>query len=75
MGLLEFLEWCEDLKMHPVLAVYAGYSLMQEHVNPGPDLEPYVQDALDEIGIRDRRDRHKMGRRARQGRPSGSRSS
>jgi alpha-N-arabinofuranosidase len=49
MGLLEFLEWCEDLKMEPVLAVYAGYSLMQEHVDPGPKLEPYVQDALDEI--------------------------
>jgi len=25
MGLLEFLEWCEDLKMDPLLAVYAGY--------------------------------------------------
>jgi len=49
MGLLEFLEWCEDLNMEPVLAVYAGYSLSQEHVNPGPDLEGYVQDALDEI--------------------------
>ncbi len=49
LGLLEFLEWCEDLKMQPVLAVYAGYSMKQEHVNPGPDLEPYVQDALDEI--------------------------
>jgi alpha-L-arabinofuranosidase len=49
MGLLEFLGWCEDLNMQPVLAVYAGYSLQQEHVNPGADLEPYVQDALDEI--------------------------
>ena len=49
MGLLEFLNWCEDLHMQPVLAVYAGYSLQQEHVNPGPDLEPYVQDALDEL--------------------------
>jgi alpha-L-arabinofuranosidase len=49
MGLLEFLEWCEDLKIQPVLAVYAGYSMKQEHVEPGPDLEPYVQDALDEI--------------------------
>jgi alpha-N-arabinofuranosidase len=49
MGLLEFLGWCEDLKMRPLLAVYAGYSLAQEHVKPGPDLEPYVQDALDEI--------------------------
>ena len=49
MGLLEFLEWCEDLKMEPLLAVYAGYSLQQEHVDPGPALEPFVQDALDEI--------------------------
>ena len=49
MGLLEFLEWCEDLKMEPLLAVYAGYSLAQDHVDPGPALEPYVQDALDEI--------------------------
>jgi len=49
MGLLEFLEWCEDLHMQPLLAVYAGYSLRGEHVNPGADLEPYVQDALDEI--------------------------
>jgi alpha-N-arabinofuranosidase len=49
MGLLEFLEWCEDLKIEPVLAVYAGYSMAQEHVEPGPALEPYIQDALDEI--------------------------
>ncbi len=49
MGLLEFLEWCEDLQVQPVLAVYAGYSLKQEFVEPGPALEPYVQDALDEI--------------------------
>ena len=49
MGLLEFLGWCQDLKMQPVLAVYAGYSLAGEHVDPGPALEPYVQDALDEI--------------------------
>ena len=48
-GLLEFLEWCEDLHMEPVLAVYAGYSLKRIHVSPGPSLEPYVQDALDEI--------------------------
>ena len=49
MGLLEFMQWCEDLKMEPVLAVYAGYSMAQEHVDPGPALEPYIQDALDEI--------------------------
>jgi alpha-N-arabinofuranosidase len=49
MGLLEYLEWCEDLKIEPVLAVYGGYSLSQEHIEPGPALEPYIQDALDEI--------------------------
>ncbi len=49
MGLLEFLEWCEDLKIEPVLAVYAGYSLSGEHVEAGAALEPFVEDALDEI--------------------------
>jgi alpha-L-arabinofuranosidase len=49
MGLLEFLHWCEAMKAEPVLAVYAGYSLGGMHVNPGPDLEPFVQDALEEI--------------------------
>ncbi|MHB1022352.1 MAG: alpha-L-arabinofuranosidase C-terminal domain-containing protein [Acidobacteriaceae bacterium] len=49
MGLLEFLQWCEDLHMQPVLAVYAGYSLKHDYIKPGADLEPYVQDALDEI--------------------------
>jgi len=49
LGLLEFLEWCEDLKVEPVLAVYAGYSLGGTHVATGRDLEPYVQDALDEV--------------------------
>ena len=49
LGLLEFLLWCEDMKAEPVLGIYAGYSLGGEHVKSGPDLEPYVQDALDEI--------------------------
>jgi alpha-N-arabinofuranosidase len=49
MGLLEFLNWCEDLHMQPLLAVYAGYSLKGERVRPGVELQPYVQDALDEI--------------------------
>ena len=49
LGLLEFLEWCEDLKIQPVLAVYAGYSLNGTHITPGPYLVPFVEDALDEI--------------------------
>uniref|UniRef100_A0A7V5CRT9 non-reducing end alpha-L-arabinofuranosidase n=1 Tax=Acidobacterium capsulatum TaxID=33075 RepID=A0A7V5CRT9_9BACT len=49
MGLLEFLEWCQDLHMQPLLAVYAGYSLHGQHVDPGKALAPYVQDAIEEI--------------------------
>jgi len=48
-GLLEFLDWCEDLKMEPVLAIYAGYNLNHTRIAAGPALQPYVQDALDEI--------------------------
>ncbi len=49
LGLHEFLLWAENMNAEPVLAVYAGYSLKGEYVKPGPDLEPYIQDALDEI--------------------------
>ena len=49
LGLLEFLEWTEDLKIEPVLAVYAGYALKHDVVKPGKDLEPYVQAAVDEV--------------------------
>jgi alpha-L-arabinofuranosidase len=49
MGLLEFLEWCEDLHMQPLLGIYAGYSLGGQVARPGPDLEPYVREGLEEI--------------------------
>ncbi len=49
-GLLEFAEWCEDLDMEPLLAVFAGYCLGRGGViEAGPQLEPYVQEALEEI--------------------------
>jgi alpha-L-arabinofuranosidase len=49
MGLLEFLQWSEDMGAEPLLGVYAGYSLNGQHVKPGPDMEPFVQEALDKI--------------------------
>ncbi|MGI4854114.1 MAG: alpha-L-arabinofuranosidase C-terminal domain-containing protein [Janthinobacterium lividum] len=49
LGLLEFLEWTEDLNIEPVLAVYAGYSLKGDYIHPGPALTPYVDDAMDEL--------------------------
>lgn len=49
MGLLEFLLWCEETNAKPLLGVYAGYALNGEYTKAGPALEPFVQEALDEI--------------------------
>jgi alpha-N-arabinofuranosidase len=49
MGLLEFLEWCEDLKMEPLLAVFAGYTLNKDYLDSGALLKPFVEEALEEI--------------------------
>ncbi|MFC1569320.1 alpha-L-arabinofuranosidase C-terminal domain-containing protein [bacterium] len=50
LGLLEFLEWCEELNMEPVVGVYAGLHLNGgRDVRTGEALKPFVQDALDEI--------------------------
>jgi alpha-N-arabinofuranosidase len=53
LGLLEYLEWCEDMSMEPVLAVYAGFSL-DVHGSSGTSyprskMQEVVQEALDEL--------------------------
>ena len=48
-GLPQYLLWCKQLHAEPVLALFAGYSLRHEHIEPGPELQKYVDDALDEI--------------------------
>ena len=71
MGLLEFMGWCEDLGAEPVLAVFAGYSLRQQCVEPGPLMEPYIQEALEEIEFLtgDAKTTYWGGQRARCGHP------
>ncbi len=50
MGLLEFLEWCEELNVEPVVGVYAGLHLDGgRDIRTGDALKPFIQDALDEI--------------------------
>jgi alpha-N-arabinofuranosidase len=55
MGLLEFFEWAEDMKAEPVLAVYAGHSPPwpprpgYKPIPAGSGLQPFVDEALDEI--------------------------
>lgn len=50
MGLLEYLVWCEDLSMSPLLAVYAGYALNGTHVTVGTAaFDAIIQYAVNEI--------------------------
>jgi alpha-N-arabinofuranosidase len=53
LGLLEYLQWCEDMEMEPVLAVYAGFSLDvygQEGTSYTPEqMQSALQEALDEL--------------------------
>ncbi|SHM72724.1 alpha-L-arabinofuranosidase C-terminal domain-containing protein [Mucilaginibacter sp. OK098] len=71
MGLLEYLEWCEDLKMEPLLAVFAGYTLNRDYLEAGPFLQPYVDEALEEIEYVTGDTTTKYGKqRARDGHPT-----
>ncbi|ORY99025.1 glycoside hydrolase superfamily [Syncephalastrum racemosum] len=47
-GLLDFMYLCEDMNMEPLLGVYDGYSLDKSSVAE-EDLEPYVQEVLNEL--------------------------
>ncbi|KAJ5081109.1 hypothetical protein N7456_013347 [Penicillium angulare] len=48
MGLVEYMEWCDDLGMEPILAVWSGLALNEDVVSEA-DLDVYVEDALNEI--------------------------
>ncbi|ORY07778.1 glycoside hydrolase superfamily [Clohesyomyces aquaticus] len=48
LGLVEYLHWCDDLNMEPVLAVWAGFYL-NGPVIPADQLQPYIDDALNEL--------------------------
>lgn len=48
LGLAEYLFWCEDLEIEPILAVWSGLFLDQTVIAEDA-LAPYVQDALDEL--------------------------
>ena len=48
LGLLEFCQWAEDTGGEPVVGVFAGYVLSGDHLD-GDYIQPFIQDALDEI--------------------------
>ncbi|KAJ5223143.1 uncharacterized protein N7469_009383 [Penicillium citrinum] len=47
-GLIEYMEWCDDLNLEPILAVWGGLALNGDTI-PESELYVYVQDALDEL--------------------------
>ncbi|KAJ7512579.1 alfa-L-arabinofuranosidase precursor [Mycena galericulata] len=50
LGLMEYLNWCEDLEMQPIMAVWSGYALGGTSVAEA-DLGPYIQQAIDQINF------------------------
>ncbi|KAL9115357.1 MAG: hypothetical protein Q9227_000678 [Pyrenula ochraceoflavens] len=48
LGLVEYLYWCQDLGMEPILAVWAG-EYLDGTILSEDELAPYVQDALNEL--------------------------
>jgi alpha-L-arabinofuranosidase len=48
LGLLEYLYWCEDVNMVPIMGVYAGYSLDGSSV-PQASLQPYIDLAINQV--------------------------
>lgn len=48
LGMHEYFEWCEDMRMTPILDVYAGYSLGGEEVKE-EDLQPYVDEVMNQL--------------------------
>ena len=48
-GLDEYMWWCEDMNMEPLLAVWAGKSYGD--ILSGPELVPYVEDIMNELEV------------------------
>ncbi|KAB5590422.1 hypothetical protein CTheo_6139 [Ceratobasidium theobromae] len=51
-GLMEYLNWAEDIGAEPILGVWAGLSLSDSGslpVVPEANIQPYVQEAINEI--------------------------
>ncbi|KAJ7484526.1 glycoside hydrolase family 51 protein [Mycena latifolia] len=50
LGLMDYLNWCEDLNMQPIMAVWSGFALGGTSVAEA-QLGPYIQQAIDQINF------------------------
>ncbi|EGY18580.1 alpha-N-arabinofuranosidase A [Verticillium dahliae VdLs.17] len=69
LGLLEYLQWAEDMDLEVVIGVWAGLALNGD-ITPKDKLQPFIDDALDQIEfIRGPADSKWGARRAELGHP------
>ncbi|KAG6864898.1 hypothetical protein C0991_006468 [Blastosporella zonata] len=52
LGLLDYLNWCEDSGMQPIMAIWAGFALGGTSVAEA-SLAPYIQQAADQVRLTD----------------------
>ncbi|KAJ8693023.1 hypothetical protein PTI98_010275 [Pleurotus ostreatus] len=50
LGLLEFLTFCEDVGMEPIMAVWSGFALGGTSIAQD-QLQPFIQQAMDQINF------------------------
>ncbi|EKM75678.1 hypothetical protein AGABI1DRAFT_116269, partial [Agaricus bisporus var. burnettii JB137-S8] len=50
LGILEYLHWCEDLNVEPIMGVWAGFALGGTSV-PENQLQPFIDQAADQINF------------------------
>jgi alpha-N-arabinofuranosidase len=48
LGIVEYLEWAEDMHLEVVVGVFAGLALNGD-ITPKDQLQPFIDDALDQI--------------------------
>ncbi|KAG7091754.1 hypothetical protein E1B28_008155, partial [Marasmius oreades] len=50
LGLFEYLQWCEDVGMEAIMAIWSGFALGGTSVSPN-QLGPFIQQAADQINF------------------------
>ncbi|KAF3391027.1 Alpha-L-arabinofuranosidase A [Talaromyces pinophilus] len=48
IGLIEYMNWCDDMGLEPILAVWDGHYLSNEVISES-DLQPYIDDTLNQL--------------------------
>lgn len=50
-GLVEFMLWCQDMSLEPLLVVWSGLPFGGGAAVTGTDLEPYIEEAVAALDV------------------------